>query len=102
MVDPIVVVEYDPAWPDLFAALSAPVAASLGDVAVAIEHVGSSAVPGLAAKPIIDLDVAIRTEMRLPAAIERLARLGYRLYNSQKTSLHSRAFPVYLPDRGRP
>jgi hypothetical protein len=56
----------------------------------------------LAAKPIIDLDVAIRTEMRLPAAIERLARLGYRLYNSQKTSLHSRAFPVYLPDRGRP
>jgi GrpB-like predicted nucleotidyltransferase (UPF0157 family) len=77
MVDPIVVVAYDPAWPDLFAALCAPVAAALGDVAVAIEHVGSTAVPCLAAKPIIDLDVAIRTETRLPAAIERLARLGY-------------------------
>jgi GrpB-like predicted nucleotidyltransferase (UPF0157 family) len=77
MVDPIVVVDYDPAWPALFAALRAPVAATLGDMAVAIEHVGSTAVPGLAAKPIIDLDVAIRTETRLPAAIERLARLGY-------------------------
>jgi GrpB-like predicted nucleotidyltransferase (UPF0157 family) len=77
MVDPIVVVDYDPTWPDLFAALRAPVAAALGDVAVAIEHVGSTAVPGLAAKPIIDLDVAIRTETDLPEAIERLARLGY-------------------------
>src|SRR4051794_5664339 len=77
MVDPIVVVEYDPAWPDLFAALRTPVAAALDDVAVAIEHVGSTAVPGLAAKPIIDLDVAIRTEADLPAAIERLACLGY-------------------------
>jgi GrpB-like predicted nucleotidyltransferase (UPF0157 family) len=55
MVNPIVVVEYDPAWPDLFAALRTPVAAALEDVAVAIEHVGSTAVPGLAAKPIIDL-----------------------------------------------
>ena len=77
MVDPIVVVDYDPAWPDLFATLRVPVAAALGDVAVAIEHVGSTAVPGLAAKPIIDLDVAIRTETRLPEAIERLACLGY-------------------------
>lgn len=77
MVDPIVVVDYDPAWPALFATLRAPVAAALEGVAVAIEHVGSTAVPGLAAKPIIDLDVAIRTETDLPAAIERLARLGY-------------------------
>jgi GrpB-like predicted nucleotidyltransferase (UPF0157 family) len=49
MVDPIVVVDYDPTWPDLFAALRTPVAAALEDVAVAIEHVGSTAVPGLAA-----------------------------------------------------
>jgi GrpB-like predicted nucleotidyltransferase (UPF0157 family) len=75
--DPIVVVDYDPAWPALFAALRAPVAAALQEIAVAIEHVGSTAVPGLAAKPIIDLDVALRTEADLPAAIERLARLGY-------------------------
>lgn len=51
--------------------------AALGDVALAIEHVGSTAVPGLAAKPILDLDVVIRTTADLPVAIERLARLGY-------------------------
>jgi GrpB-like predicted nucleotidyltransferase (UPF0157 family) len=52
------------------------VAAALGNVAVAIEHVGSTAVLGLAAKPIIDLDVAIRTETDLPTEIERLVRLS--------------------------
>jgi GrpB-like predicted nucleotidyltransferase (UPF0157 family) len=77
MTDPIVVVDYDPAWPALFAALRAPVAAALQEIAVAIEHVGSTAVPGLAAKPIIDLDVALRAAADLPEAIERLARLGY-------------------------
>jgi len=77
MADPLVVVGYDPMWPALFVALRAPIAAALGDLAVAIEHVGSTAVPGLAAKPIIDLDVAIRVATDLPAAIERLAPLGY-------------------------
>ncbi len=75
--DPIVVVDYDPAWPALFAALRAPVAAALGVLTVAVEHVGSTAVPGLAAKPVIDLDVAIPSVSALDAAIERLAALGY-------------------------
>jgi GrpB-like predicted nucleotidyltransferase (UPF0157 family) len=77
MTDPLVVVDYDPVWPALFAALRVPVAAALDDVAVAIEHIGSTAVPGLAAKPIIDLDVVIPDEADLPTAIERLAFLGY-------------------------
>jgi GrpB-like predicted nucleotidyltransferase (UPF0157 family) len=77
MSKPIIIVDYDPTWPALFAALRAPVAAALGDIAIAIEHVGSTAVPGLAAKPVIDLDVVIRAEADLPAAIERLASLGY-------------------------
>jgi GrpB-like predicted nucleotidyltransferase (UPF0157 family) len=77
MADPIVIVDYDPSWPAAFAALRAPVAAAFGPIAVAIEHVGSTAVPGLAAKPVIDLDVAIRVEADLVAAIERLAPLGY-------------------------
>jgi len=75
--DPIVVVDYDPAWPALFAALRAPVAAALGVLTVAVEHVGSTAVPGLAAKPIIDLDVAIPSVSALDTAIERLVALGY-------------------------
>jgi GrpB-like predicted nucleotidyltransferase (UPF0157 family) len=76
MTDLLVVVDYDPIWPALFAELRAPMAVALGEVAVALEHVGSTAVPGLAAKPIIDLDVAIHTEADLPTAIGRLASLG--------------------------
>ena len=45
---------------------------------VAIEHVGSTAVPGLAARPIIDVDVVIPSRAVLPEVIHRLARLGYR------------------------
>jgi GrpB-like predicted nucleotidyltransferase (UPF0157 family) len=98
MSEPIIIVDYDPTWPALFAALRAPVAAALGDVAVAIEHVGSTAVPGLAAKPVIDLDVAIRGETDLPAAIERLAPLGY-VYEGDKGIPGRGAFiwPPHLP-----
>ena len=74
---PVVVAEYDPEWPRAFERLRAAVAPSLGDVAVAIEHVGSTSVPGLAAKPIIDVDVVVRTVEDVPVAIERLATLGY-------------------------
>jgi GrpB-like predicted nucleotidyltransferase (UPF0157 family) len=50
---------------------------ALGTIAVSIEHVGSTAVPGLAAKPIIDLDVVIASPARLPDAIQALGLLGY-------------------------
>lgn len=78
MPEPIVIVAYDPSWPTLFEALRAPIAAALGEVALAIEHVGSTAVPGLAAKPIVDLDVVVASASDLPPVIERLAALGYR------------------------
>jgi GrpB-like predicted nucleotidyltransferase (UPF0157 family) len=72
----IVVVEYDPAWPKLFEALRAPVAHALGNVALAIEHIGSTSVRGLAAKPIIDIAVVVRAH-GVATAIARLAPLGY-------------------------
>jgi len=74
--DPVVIVEYNPSWPLRFAALAARAAAVLGSIPVAIEHVGSTAVPGLAAKPIIDLDVIVARE-DVARALERLAALGY-------------------------
>jgi GrpB-like predicted nucleotidyltransferase (UPF0157 family) len=73
----VVVLEYDPEWPRVFDRVRDAVAPALGDVAVAIEHVGSTSVPGLAAKPIVDVDVVVRTASDMPAAIERLATLGY-------------------------
>jgi GrpB-like predicted nucleotidyltransferase (UPF0157 family) len=76
--DPITVVDYDPDWPLLFETLRTKIAGALGDLAATIEHVGSTAVPGLAAKPIIDMDVLLRSASDLSVCIERLAALGYR------------------------
>jgi GrpB-like predicted nucleotidyltransferase (UPF0157 family) len=77
MTNPVIVLDYDPKWPELFQSLRERIADALGDMAAAIEHVGSTAVPGLAAKPIIDIDVLLVSETMLAEAIERLARLGY-------------------------
>src|SRR6266540_5229473 len=74
---PVVVVEYDPEWPRVFERIRAAVAPALGGVAVAIEHVGSTSVSGLAAKTIIDVDVVVPTVADVAVAIERLATLGY-------------------------
>jgi GrpB-like predicted nucleotidyltransferase (UPF0157 family) len=71
-----VISDYDPSWPSLFASLARSVTAALESVLVRIEHVGSTAVPGLAAKPIIDLDVVVQPA-DVPEAIRRLSGLGY-------------------------
>ncbi len=78
MTRPVVVVPHDPAWVAAFEALRAVYVASLGDLALAIHHVGSTSVPGLAAKPIIDVDVEIRSREILPSVVRALAALGYR------------------------
>jgi GrpB-like predicted nucleotidyltransferase (UPF0157 family) len=73
----IVVDDYDPGWPEAFERVRSTVWPAVSEVASSIEHVGSTAVPGLAAKPIIDVSVVVRAESDVPAAIERLASLGY-------------------------
>jgi GrpB-like predicted nucleotidyltransferase (UPF0157 family) len=73
----IEVVDYDSRWPEAFARVYATVWPVVSDVALSVEHVGSTAVPGLAAKPILDVTVVVRAESDVPAAIERLAILGY-------------------------
>jgi GrpB-like predicted nucleotidyltransferase (UPF0157 family) len=73
----IVVVGYDSDWPNWFETLRRHVWPAVEDIALQIEHVGSTAVPGLAAKPIIDMDVVIASERDVGSAIERLATIGY-------------------------
>ncbi len=77
MPSPIFVVEYDPQWPEHFVMLRTSIANALDHLAAAIEHVGSTAVPGLAAKPIIDIDVLLTPQASLSTAIDRLSPLGY-------------------------
>jgi GrpB-like predicted nucleotidyltransferase (UPF0157 family) len=77
MPTPLVITEYDPQWPILFEKLRVKFSELLGDMVSAIEHVGSTSVPGLAARPIIDLDVLLASAAYLPETIRRLATLGY-------------------------
>jgi GrpB-like predicted nucleotidyltransferase (UPF0157 family) len=78
-LDEIEIVEYDPRWPAMFAEEAALLRGALAPgFVVGLEHFGSTAVPGLAAKPIIDILVAIRSlaEVRR-TAVEPLRRFGY-------------------------
>ena len=67
---------YDLEWPAKFSAIRAVLAPALGDACSAIEHVGSTAVPGMVAKPIIDIIVVVPSSS-LPQAIARLQDIGY-------------------------
>jgi GrpB-like predicted nucleotidyltransferase (UPF0157 family) len=73
----VVVVDYDEGWPEAFERVRSRVWPAVSDVALAVEHVGSTSVPGLAAKPIIDVSVVVRGEDDVAVGIERLAGLGY-------------------------
>src|SRR5262249_14424444 len=77
MADTLEIVDYDPAWPAAFAAERARIAHALGALALRIEHNGSTSVPGLAAKPVIDIQVSVRALQPLEPYVARLAAIGY-------------------------
>lgn len=74
---PVVVVDYDSNWPRLFDELRSLIWPAVSDIALSFEHVGSTAVPGLRAKPVIDACVVVQTRELVPPAIARIERLGY-------------------------
>jgi GrpB-like predicted nucleotidyltransferase (UPF0157 family) len=76
---PITLVAYDPEWPGLFAREEARIRAILGDRVVRLEHTGSTSVPGLAAKPIIDITMTVADVTDEPAYAPDLEAAGYRL-----------------------
>jgi GrpB-like predicted nucleotidyltransferase (UPF0157 family) len=84
--EPVLICEYDPRWPEQFEAIRVRLAEALGELPVTIEHVGSTAVPGLAAKPIIDIDVVVRSQDDVEAAIDRLEPIGYVHWASLRRS----------------
>ena len=68
--------QYNPVWPKWFETITARIEPELTGVACRFEHVGSTAVPGMTAKPIIDIDIVIERS-DFTVVRERLARLGY-------------------------
>ena len=100
-MDEIALAEYDPRWPELFAAEAACVRAALGaDLIVAVEHFGSTSVPGLSAKPVIDMLVGARsiTEARVQA-VPALEALGYAFWYDNPNTAHL-FFVKGLPPNG--
>jgi DNA-binding IclR family transcriptional regulator/GrpB-like predicted nucleotidyltransferase (UPF0157 family) len=83
------IVHYDPDWPACFSAEHALLTAAIGDWAVGgIHHVGSTSVSGLAAKPIIDILVGVRSLGESRACFDRLARLDYRYAPYRPLEMH--------------
>ena len=77
---PITLVDYDPEWPALFAREEARIRSILGDRVVEIHHTGSTSVPGLAAKPVIDITLVVPDSSDEPAYVPDLEAAGYRLW----------------------
>jgi len=73
----VIVSPYTPNWKSDFAAIKAELEAALDGLILGIEHVGSTAVEGLSAKPCIDIDVVIEDYSVFSAVVEKLAAIGY-------------------------
>jgi GrpB-like predicted nucleotidyltransferase (UPF0157 family) len=75
--DPIFVVPYDEAWPSLYEEERTRIERTIGSWVEEIEHVGSTAVPGLAAKPVIDIMVGVKSLENSSILVESLVDIGY-------------------------
>jgi GrpB-like predicted nucleotidyltransferase (UPF0157 family) len=81
---------FDPSWSERFQRARAPVASVLGSRVVAIEHIGSTAVPGLAAKPTVDVLVGVRDD--LDVVVESLVAAGWEYAPEWEAALPERRY----------
>ena len=95
MAQVVEIVPYDPAWPSLFAALGVRLRDALASVALRIDHIGSTSVPGLAAKPIVDIQVSVAALDPVDAYRVPLEGLGlvFRPENTEWTKRYFREAP---------
>ena len=73
----VVVLPYDMAWQSAFEKIRSEIKEAIGDLIIGIEHVGSTSVEGMSAKPCIDIDVIIKDYSAFAAVVEGLKRIGY-------------------------
>src|SRR5215217_1771587 len=91
----VTIAPYDPTWPELFLAYAQAFREALGGTAQRIDHIGSTAIPGLAAKPIIDIQISVAAFEPLDAYRVPLEGLGYvlRAANPERTKRYFREAP---------
>jgi GrpB-like predicted nucleotidyltransferase (UPF0157 family) len=104
------IVDYDPLWPGLFARESGRIRTALGERALRIEHAGSTSVPGLAAKPIIDMVLVVTDSADEGAYVPLLEAAGYvlriretnwyehRMFGGPDTEIHLHVFSSGCPE----
>lgn len=85
-VPSVAIVEYDPQWPTLFEEERRKVLNLIGDKVLAIEHIGSTAVPGLGAKPIIDMMAGVQGPAEADQCIPMLRKIGYTSFTPSQGS----------------
>jgi GrpB-like predicted nucleotidyltransferase (UPF0157 family) len=88
----VVIAEYDPRWPSLYAAEAERVRGVLGERVLRLEHVGSTSVPGLPAKPIIDMLLAVADSSLECAYMPALEGAGYKLHIREPDWFEHRLF----------
>jgi GrpB-like predicted nucleotidyltransferase (UPF0157 family) len=106
-------VEYDPTWPALFVREEVRVRAALGGAVLRLEHTGSTSVPGLAAKPIIDMLLVVADSADEPAYLPALEAVGYvlvirepdwhehRVFKGPDTNINMHVFSAGSPEIDR-
>jgi len=98
---PFVIVDYDSAWPVVFEREKSRIVSIIGPHVLAIEHVGSTAVPGLAAKPIIDILVGIPSLREAAACVVPLASIGFEYVPEYEAEIPDRRYFRKGPPTGR-
>lgn len=91
MPDPVIIVTYDLEWPGMFLELATGLRGALGDVALRIDHIGSTSIPGLAAKPIIDVQISVASFEPIDIYQAPLESLGF-IYRPNNPDLTKRYF----------
>lgn len=86
---------YDQQWAEAFQTIKLVISEALKNLVIDIEHVGSTSIQGLGAKPILDIDLVIANDQLLPEVISKLEELGYFHQESEELARHL-AFRDYL------
>jgi len=113
LAGPVLLAEYDPAWTGLFEREAVRIRSTLGERVRRLEHVGSTSVPGLAAKPIIDIVLAVSDSSDEPAYVPPMETAGYvlrirepawlehRMFKGPDTAVNVHVFTVGTPEIDR-
>ena len=98
LTGPIPIHDYDPRWPAMYAHEETRISSALGPVALAVQHVGSTAVPGLAAKFMIDIDLIVADPTDESLYVPALEKAGYVLRIREPAWYEHRLFKSYEPE----